>query len=65
MAFFVLLAGAAGAGIVAPGRRRLVPDGRVFQLVSRDEPPLPVFTFEQASFTVPVVFAALRELRFE
>jgi len=66
VALFILFAGAAGTGIVAPGRRRLVSDGRVLQLVTRHEPPLSIFSFEQTSFPVALVFAPLRsELRFE
>ena len=61
----ILLAGAAGAGIVSSGRWRLVSDGRILQLVTRHEPPLSIFSFEQTSFTVPLVCAALRELRLE
>ena len=66
VALLILFAGAARARIVAPWRWRLVSDCRVLQLVTRHEPPLPVFTFEQTSLTVPLVFAALRgELRLE
>lgn len=66
VALLILFAGAARAGIVAPRRWRLVSDGRVLQLVTRHEPPLSVFLFEQTSFSVSLVFAPLRrELRFE
>ena len=66
VALLILFAGAAGAGIVAPGRRCLISDGRVLQLVTGHELPLSIFSFEQTSFTVSLLFAALRgELRLE
>lgn len=66
VALFILLAGAAGARIVSSGRWRLISDGRILQLVTRHEPPLSIFSFEQTSFPVSLFFAALRsELRLE
>ena len=66
MALLILLAGAAGAGIIAARGRYLVSDGRVLQLVTSHEAPLPVLAFEQTLLTVTLVFAGLRrESSFE
>src|SRR6185295_10443968 len=66
VALLILFTGAARAGIVAPGRWRLVSNGRVLQLVTGHEPPLSVLTFEQTLLAMPLVFATLRgELRLE
>ena len=65
MTFLVFLARAARTGIVASRLRRFIPDGRILELVARDEAPLAIFTFEQALLPVTVLFSVLRILCFE
>ena len=65
MTFLVFLPRAARAGIVAAGLRRFIPDGRILQLVARDEAPFAIFTFEQTLLAVAMVLAVLRILGFE
>ena len=65
MALFELLPRAARAGIVATWLRRFIPDGRILQLIARDETPFAVFAFEQALLAVTLLFSVLRILCFE
>src|ERR1051326_2303493 len=65
VAFLELLAGTAWAGSVATWQRRLVPDGRVLQIITADKSPVAVLAFEQTLLTMPVVFAVLSEMRLE
>src|ERR1051325_9670489 len=65
VAFLVLLPRAARAGIVAAGFRRVVADGGILQLITRDEAPLSFLAFETTLLAVAVILSVLRVLRFE
>lgn len=65
MAFLVFLARSAWTGIVAAGPRCFIPDGRILQLVTRDEAPLSLLPFKQTLLAVVLILSVLRIPRLE